>query len=235
MKADLLCILWVIGMAAISAYALPERIELIDGRVLENVTEAGVEGGKVKVKHSAGVSRHAISSLTPASLTALGIETKSSSPSPAVNLTRLETTDGKVYEELRSLRIKPSFISFVHKTGASSVRFDKLPEAIRTQCGYNPEVAKIFDRERAAQEKAIAEAEAAYEKKRNDAIASAEDRKRRQQAIWELECTTYGSLDYWSSSPRLRALQDAMAARRLRDSGYSDYDAARVMQRMKFR
>lgn len=213
---------------------VPETLELADGRKLEHVTAAVMEDGKVKVTHSAGIGRIAPEDFKAASRMALGLAGGEDAPAPVPEITRLETLKGEVYEEIRSVRVKPSFISFVHKNGAKSVRFEDVSEAVRLQFGYNKEIAAAFDRERSKAEKAMAKMELAMERAKAKAEANQALLKRRETAFWELQMTSFGT-NYWLSDSRLRGLADAVRLKALQDGGYSPEESAYYLYQAKYR
>ena len=231
MKAILLGI-----FLTVTAWGIPEKIELVDGRTLEKVTAVQMEGGKIRILHSAGVSRLEPEKVTAASLKEIGGEFAGVevATKPVLALTRLETLDGKIYEGLRNVRMKPSFIQFLHESGATSVRFDNLPEAIRQQCGYDKALADEFDKAKAQAEAAMAKAEYEFAKNQARAQMAAEIRQRRQRAIWELEVLSYGDDRYWGSGQRGRMLQDMMVQRHLQEAGFNPSEAAVLMDRKRF-
>jgi molecular chaperone DnaK (HSP70) len=231
MKASLLGI-----FLTLAAWGVPEKIELVDGRTLEQVTAVDAEGGKLRILHSSGVSRLEPEKITAASLQAIGGEfSGTAAAKPAVSLTRLETLDGKVYEGLRNVRIKPSFIQFSHDGGATSVRFDNLPEEVRQQYGYDKALADEFDKAKSKAEAAIAKAEHDLAIKQARAQMAAETKQRRQRAIWELEMLSYGDDRYWGSGQRGRMMQDMMVQRHLQEAGFNSGEAAVLMDRKRFR
>lgn len=72
-------------------------------------------------------------------------------PAP-VELSRLETMDGKVYEELANVKVTASRISFRHSGGLASVKIVRLSEDLRAALGYDPAAAVEEERkERAAE------------------------------------------------------------------------------------
>lgn len=219
-----LSLLAFISFGCLTAMAVPETIQLEDGRVLEKVTAATVEDGKVKVSHSGGVSRHEVATLKADSRKALGLDAGDSSERPQPELTRIETTDGKVYEDVRSVKATPSFLSFVHREGASSVRFEQLPISIQTAFGYDEAAAKAFDEDRAAAEDAMVKAEvaaAATEQQiaqRKAARSEARERVYFQSMMQEIEWsagpnTRWGGGGNWCRDARGRFLNRAADAR----------------------
>lgn len=194
-------------------------IELNNGRKIEGVTAAVIEQGKMKITHAGGISRIGLEEITPYSQRAIGIPMKEVKATGVPECTWIETLDGKVYEDVRALRVKPSFISFIHKNGASSVRFENLSEEFRKSCGYSAETAKQFDRERAEAEWATAKAEDDLSRAESQAAMKAEARQMRDDAIQSLQYMNYGSNSYWSGDSRTRQLQDAAAAAYLRKAG----------------
>lgn len=214
---------------------VPSSIALTDGSSLKGVTAVTQEDGKLRIVHEGGISRHALSDVAPSSQVELGLAKKDPDLEAVLKLARIETLEGKVYEEVRTVRIKPSHISFVHRDGASSVKFENLPEDLRRKCRFDPAIAAEYERLRTEQEAIIAKAEALVAKMKQLKAQEAAERKRRQQALWAMEYTSYGSNSYWSGSIRERQLQDAMAARHFRDSGYSAEEAALLMNYYRFR
>lgn len=220
----------------LTAWGVPEKIELVDGRTLEKVTAVDMEDDKIRITHESGISRLSLEKITATSLRAIGVQTFAAAlENPLASVTRLETLDGKIYEGVRNVKIKPSFISFGHDGGAVSVRFENLGEPIRQLCRYDKQVADEFDKAKAAAEAAMAKAEMDQERKVARAQMAADQRQRRQQAIWELEMLSYGDEHYWGSGQRGRMLQDAIMQRNLQQSGFSSYEASQLMNRKRFR
>lgn len=213
---------------------VPDTLEMTDGSKLEKVTDAVMEAGKVKVTHAGGIGRIAPEKFTAESRKALGLAGGENQPAPVPEITRLETTKGEVYEGIRSLRVKPSFISFVYKDGSASVRFEKLSEKMRADFSYNKEIADEFDKERDDAEKAMAKIELAMEKAKLRAEAKVALRKRREQAFWELQFTSFGT-NYWLSGPRMRDLSDGISLRALREGGFSAEESVYYLNQAKYR
>lgn len=225
----------IFSISSTAVMAEPDRITLNDGRILENVTAAEFEDDKVKISHSGGTGRVAINLIAPASLVELGLPAeKLAVVSPPV-LQRVETLDGKIYEGIRSVRVKPSFISFVHRDGSTSVRLENLNASIQKECGYDKAVADIFDAERTAAETAMAKAEQETADSAARIAYSKEQRRRRSMALYNLQFTNYGSNSYWLTTPQHRGLIDAMMARSLSEAGFSAGEAARHLNNAKFR
>lgn len=222
--------------AVATAAEVPSVIHTRDGKVYEGVVSVAKEdGGIIAISHGSGVKRLQPGELAPEAQKALGLPVTGEREAALSAMGKIETLDGKSYEQIRSVRLKPSFISFVHRDGATSVRFEKLPDSIRILCGYDPAVAAAFDKALAEHEKAMAEAEADAEKRIARATEKAENRKKREQALMMLQYTNYGDLNYWGGSIQARALQDAVVARTLQEGGYSPAESAVIMDRLRFR
>lgn len=229
----------VVFLACLSALSsclgVPETLELIDGRKLEAVTSARMEDEKVRVAHSGGVMRIFPADFTAASRKALGIASSDPAAVRTPEIKQLVTLDGKTYEDIRSVRVKPSFISFVHRDGSASVRFEAVSEGLRKLFHYDKAAADTFDKAREQAETAMLIAER-NETARVERIAyTAEVRKRREQSLNELYFTNYGSDRYWMGSQRERDLMDALAAKSLSQGGYSPQEAAYQLNRVRFR
>lgn len=235
MRSTLLSGLFAIFSSFAFGVERPEVITLLDGSELKGVTEVTSDGDKLRIVHAGGVSRHLPQDLSPESQVELGLPGGNAEKAEVIRLERIETTEGKVYEQVRSVRVKPSHISFVHRDGASAVKFDSLSEEIRKKCGYDPAVAAEYERLRAEQEAMIAKAELLIARMKQIRRERAEAANRRQRALWAMEFTTYGSNRYWASDIRTRQLQDAMAARHFQNSGYTPEEAMMLMNYYRFR
>jgi hypothetical protein len=230
MKAGLL---WI--CMALAAVATPEKIELADGRILEGVSSVEMENDKVRIVHASGVSRIEPKKISSASLKEILSGELGSFANPLADLKRVETLDGKIYEGVRNVKIKPSFISFLHDGGAASVRLENVNAELRALCGYDEETAKEFDRARKQAETSLAKAELEHEQKMERKALAEEQRQRRQRAIWEFEALSYGDERYWSSGQRGRMLYDAMMMNHLQRSGFSPAEATHMMDNKRFR
>ena len=221
----------------LNVQAAPDKVTLVDGTVLDHVSSVQVENGEVRVHHSGGIGRYAMSKISSTSQKELGFQEVQNDPGveELQAMKRLETTDGKVYEDIRSVHIKPSFISFLYKEGAASVRFEKLSKEIQSKCGYNKELADKFDDEKKLAEEAIAKSEHNQEVKQYKAARNAAEIRRREGIVARLEMTSIGSNRYWLKDTRERALSDALTLRSLIDSGLSDAEARYYLNQAKFR
>lgn len=154
MKATLS--LWLCVCAGLAlAGEVPSKLALRDGRTLEGVTAAEMEGDKVRVAHAGGVSRIGVATLSPDSQKALGLAVTQEGAAAIQKLNRVETVEGKVFEGVSGVKMTPSGISFLHSGGAATVRFEQLPEAIRQQAGYDPAKAAAYDEQKAAEARAL--------------------------------------------------------------------------------
>ena len=116
MKAFPLLIFPLLATPWIMAKDLPPTITLRDGRVLEGVTAMAIDAEKVKITHSGGISRHDPKSINPDSQKALGLEVTEQESAKMQKVTVIKTLDGTIYEGVRAVRIKPSFVSFVSQS-----------------------------------------------------------------------------------------------------------------------
>jgi len=172
---------------------------------------------------------------TAASRKALGIRVIDPAAPPPPEIKRLVTLKGKSYEEIRSVRVKPSFMSFVHRDGSASVRFEEVSEDLRKQFSYDKAVADAFDKAREQAETAMRLAEENAAKKAAKAAYSAAIRKSRAQALDALYFTNYGSNRYWLADTRQRDLIDAMMAKSLYEAGFSPDEVQYQLNRARFR
>jgi hypothetical protein len=154
MKAMLSVLLFALAGLSLAGET-PKKLALRDGRALEGVTSAEMDGDKLRVAHSGGISRIGVGTLTPESQKALGMVATDEGTAAVQNLKRVETVDGKVFDGVSKLKVTPSGISFVHSGGAATVRFDQLPETIRQQAGYDPAKAAAYDRKKADEANAL--------------------------------------------------------------------------------
>jgi hypothetical protein len=93
---------------------------------------------------------------------------------------RLETTNGKVYEQVKVRKIEPDGISIIHDTGVAKVLFGKLSPDLQTAYGYDPAKAQEH-RQVEARASLIAEAaEKAAAKKRKELAADAKSEEANQ-------------------------------------------------------
>jgi hypothetical protein len=128
-----------IGLCALpaSGEVLAKRISTLAGRSTEQVTEITRESdGKLRIVHAGGVWRIQQSELTELSQIALGLTPQISTLKSVDDLETLQTLDGRRFEGIRRCLVSPSDISFIHSTGAATVRFEELPEAIQQRFGY---------------------------------------------------------------------------------------------------
>jgi len=235
MKAFPLLIFPLLATPWIMAKDLPPTITLRDGRVLEGVTAMAIDAEKVKITHSGGISRHDPKSINPDSQKALGLEVTEQESAKMQKVTVIKTLDGTIYEGVRAVRIKPSFVSFVYRDGAKSLRFEVLDELTRKQCGYDPALAAEFDKQREKAEVDMAKLEAQMAATAAKASIDAEYAQMRQQALMRLEFVNFGSSNYWGGSSASRGLRDAAMTRSLQNSGFSSGEANFYINRAKFR
>ena len=207
-----------------------------DGKHYKEVSSVVIEGdGRIKIVHAGGIVRTAPGNLMPESQKAHGLEVTDPEEAEIINLGEIKTNDGKHYSKVARVKITPSFISFIHSEGATSVRFENLSEEIRTKCKYDPELAKEFDEQREANYRAMLEAEHRIEIARQKAERNAALRKSREEALGLLYYTTIGSTRYWTQDPRLRQLTDSTAYTLLTNGGFSPEEANYHLNRLKFR
>lgn len=75
------------------------------------------------------------------SLMAMGLASLAFRAFAAEQIERIETIDGRVYEEVSGVRASPAKLSFTHRDGVASVPFEQLPPSIRARFGYDPDKA----------------------------------------------------------------------------------------------
>ena len=161
------------------AQAVPESIRLADGRTLEKVTDAKMEGGKVRVTHAGGVSRVEIARISPESLNDLSIAVPAGAFMPAtprpvalptVNL--LWTKDAGFFHHAREFKvIDPISVSFTHDGGEQTARMESLEKEIQAQLGYDKAKADEYEAALAAEKVAKREASAREDRQRMAAEA----------------------------------------------------------------
>lgn len=219
----------VVFLAILSALSpclgVPETLELADGRKLEQVTAATVEGGKVKVVHSGGVGRIAPQDFTADSRKALGLAGGENYPAPVPEITRLETTKGEVYEDIRSVRVSPVAVSFTHRDGAASVRFDELAEETRARFHYDPAAAADYEAKQAAENAA---AEKAFEAE----MGKITDAEKRKKAAYHYLATYCYKDDSFLKERYIKAGEKAAIAR-LTKAGYTPHGAEMALAELK--
>ena len=138
-------------------------------------------------------------------------------------ITRLETTGGRVYEEIRSVKVTPSGIRFLHRDGAASVRFEDMPEATRARFPWDPAAAAAFDAKQAAAEKA-----SAVEAGKMEAAES-----RRREAWRYLAGHAYKDDSFVSERGPDRLVRDRQSLSRLMAAGYDSAGAAVALAEIK--
>lgn len=116
------------------------RLETIDGRVYENLQDIKVAESKLSFRHDSGLASVELAKL-PENMQKL-FDFKPEVKAVVIEkLPRLETIDGKVYENLHDIRVTNSRINFQHDAGLASVLLIKLPEDLQKLCGYDPKRA----------------------------------------------------------------------------------------------
>jgi hypothetical protein len=216
--------------------AEPEVLNTRDGKRYEGVASVTVEDdGRIKISHSGGISRIPPGNLMPASQKQLGLDITDPEEAEIIKLGTIKTIEGREYLRVSGVRITPSFISFVHSTGATSVRYENLPEDIKTKCNYDPVLAQEYDRQREATLKAMREAEHRIAVAEQKAARNAALRQSRAEALGMLRFTTIGSTRYWTQDPRMRDLTDATAASILTKGGFSAAEANYYLNQLRFR
>lgn len=239
--------------------AVPTIIRLEDGRTLEGVTAANMDDGKVRVKHSGGVSRHAVSDVSLASRRDLGLLPKDK-PAPIIPelvsvpdgkpIPMLWTVTGKHFQNVRAVKIlNPSEISFTHDGGILTLRMDQLEREIRPNYSYDKAKSAEYDAQVAAiaADKAALDAErsrlAAEIAQKEELLAAKLAQRQRvdeqaaakREAVQMLYRTTYGTESYWEKSARERQLYDAMTAAWLRKGGLSEGEIRNTMRQAQLR
>ena len=92
----------------------------------------------------------------------------------------LTTTDGKTFYQVKITSTDPGGLHFMHRDGAASVPFEKLPSDIQKKYGYDPEKAADFRRQleaksEAAQARVAEEVKAAKAAEVDEKVYSNED------------------------------------------------------------
>jgi hypothetical protein len=89
-------------------------------------------------------------------------------------LDSLVTLDGKVYQSVTIRKVDPDGLSILHEAGTAKVPFEKLPEELREQYGYDEAAAAEHRKQVAeAQRKQDAAERTATEKRKNAAAKAA--------------------------------------------------------------
>lgn len=104
---------------------------------------------------------------------ALTARAQKPTPTPAPDLT---TLSGRTYKHARVQRVEPDGITYMYDGGMSKVEFSDLPEAIRTQYGYDPAKAKAFaaaDAEEQGATSSLRQSEAAAAREQQQAMHEA--------------------------------------------------------------
>jgi|GEM_PF-3883454 len=216
MKALLAAVFLVLSVPAFSGVP-PQKLALRNGRTFEGVTSAEMDGDKLRVVHAGGVSRIAAGDLTPESQKSIGLEPTDEAKAGIQKLARVETTDGKIYEGVSGVKVTPSGISFVYSGGATSVKFERLPDDVKKACGYDREKSEAYERKKAEEETALAIAQANADAKAILAAQRKRSAEKERQIQMMLQYTEKDPWDYWSMSRRERQFYDAVRARAIRD------------------
>ena len=216
--------------------AEPGIVKTRDGKQYEEVSSVTVEDdGGIKITHSGGIARTRPENLMPASQKKYGFKITDPEEAEIIKLGEITTNDGQKYLKVSRIRITPSFISFIHSKGATSVRYENLSEVIRTKCKYDPELAMEFDKQREANRQSMLESEQRIALAEQRAARSAALRKSRFDALNLVRWTTIGSTRYWTQDPLMRELTDSTAYSILLKGGFSPEESNYYLNQLKFR
>lgn len=140
---------------------------------------------------------------------------------------RVTTLDGKVYEEVREIKVTPAGIRFLHRDGAAGVDFEKLPAEMQQRYGYDADAARTFRQERMQREEAYATAVDA-------AVTKAEaPGKKKAAALAKLKQSGFAGQDYWDGGHNWRILVDSQERRKLMEAGYGREEANAILDELR--
>ena len=140
-------------------------------------------------------------------------------------LPRLETVDGKVYENVKYIKVTASRVSFQHESGLASVLMVKLPADMQKLFGYDAKAAAaLLEAERKAE--ASYHAAVAVDQAKVDA---AKDKK--SQALKQLDFV--GSEGYKLGDNTYRVRVDSRIIFALMEAGYTEEEARKLVKERK--
>lgn len=99
-----------------------------------------------------------------------------------MDFARLETTNGKVYEQVKVRKIDPDGIAIMHDAGLAKVMFENLPKELQTAYGFDP-VKAIEHRKLEAQASRNAQAQQDAAERLQSAKAADAKSDREDEAI----------------------------------------------------
>lgn len=138
------------------------------------------------------------------------------------SLPRLETVDGKVYENLQDIKVTVSRVSFRHESGLASVLLVKLPEDMQKVFGYDVAVAAdALAAERAAKARYLT------------AAAAVESDKATKKAAAKKRLDFIGSAGYEAGGGAYRIRVDSRTVFALMEAGYSENEAREKVEERK--
>lgn len=142
-------------------------------------------------------------------------------------ITRLKTIAGRVYEEIRSVKVTPAGLSFVHRDGSASVSFEDMPEEIRARFAYDPAAAAEYRAKQAVGDAAAEKSIDEESEKITEAVA------KKIAAYQYLASHAYKDDSFVSERGPDRLSRDRQSLARLTKAGYDPAGAAAALEELK--
>ncbi len=149
---------------------------------------------------------------------------------PVETLPRLETVQGRAFEEVRVMKVTENELRIVHKEGAASVRLADLSPEMQSRFRYDPEAGAAADAK--AAEIRAAQVAAAHAEDAKGVAAKDERAAKRAAALKYLKDRKYGGRSYWIAST-MRTREDGWAKAKLKEAGFSKEESDKILADMR--
>ena len=138
----------------------PDDLATRTGRIYRDVVVKKVDAYAVYFSHDGGVGKAYFSEIPDKAMREKYRTATPVAPDLPPGTNDLVTNDGYVFRQVEILRVEPDGLTFRHDGGVTKLHFATLPEAVRTQYGYDPKAAAKYQRELADEKKRQKEEEA---------------------------------------------------------------------------